>query len=474
MFSVVCFCLPILSQGRICVDILELEERNDTLRFAYNALVGPRAVETGQALRIVPLLESGDSITKLPGITILGHNRKQVMQRMGRLPEHFIDARIRKDTLLETRLQIPYELWMDSASLVITEELTGYRARTVTTHYRLKDNVELPPQAPYAVTPVVAFTVPEKEVKIRRRQGKAYLDFPVGRSVILPTYRRNPEELARIDDAVRDIAGNPDVTVRGIYIEGYASPDGPYATNDRLSRERAEALRGYISGKFGIDGNLFRVSHVAEDWDGLAELVKASGMPRKEQVLHIIESTGVFDGREAALMRLDRGVPYRMMLKEMFPELRRVEYQLDYLVRDYDILQAQIVLRDNPGNLSQLELYNLAMSSGEDGGELARLFIEVIPKHFPEDPVANCNAAAVLIQTGELVTARRYLQKAGQSAAALNNMGVLYLLEGDLDQAEACFTNARSKGCPQAGDNLLEVAAKREDNKKQERYQKRR
>ncbi|MCD7940396.1 MAG: hypothetical protein LUH50_10225 [Bacteroides intestinalis] len=88
--------------------------------------------------------------------------------------------------------------------------------------------------------------------------------------------------------------------------------------------------------------------------------------------------------------------------------------------------------------------------------------------------MANNNAAAALIQEGELATARRYLQKAGQSAAAINNTGVLHLLEGDLEQAEACFVNAQSKGCAEAGENLVQVAAKREDNKKQERYEKRR
>lgn len=473
LFSIACFCLPILGQGRVGVDLLELKEHNDTLRFAYNALIGPRAVETGQALRIIPSLESGDSITTLPGITILGHNRGQVMQRMGLLPGNFIRTGI-QDTLLATSLRIPYELWMDSASLVITEELTGYRARTVTTRYRLRDNVELAPRTPYAVAPVVAFTVPEKEVKVRRRQGKAYLDFPVGRSVILPTYRRNPEELSKIDDAIRDVAGNPDVAIQGIYIEGYASPDGPYATNDRLSKARAEALKTYISDKFNLAGGLFRVTNVAEDWGGLVELVGASNLPQKDRVLQVIESVGIFDGREAALMRLDGGRPYRIMLKDMFPELRRVEYQVDYTVKDYELSQVLVVLENNPGDLSQSELYALAMSSEKESGNPGRLLIEVIPRYFPDDPVANCNAAAVLIQTGELATARRYLQKAGQSAAALNNTGVLHLLEGELEQAEACFTNARDQGCPQAGENLLQVAAKREDDKKQERYQKRR
>ena len=307
-------------------------------------------------------------------------------------------------------------------------------------------------------------------MKVRHRQGKAYLDFPVGRSVILPTYRRNPEELSKIDDAIRDVAGNSDVIIQGIYIEGYASPEGTYASNDRLSKARAEALKDYIVQKFNLNSSLFKVSNVAEDWEGLVELVQASELPQKAQILRIIESTDVFDGRESALMRLNGGTPYRLMLKDMFPDLRRVEYQVDYTVKDYDLSQSLVVLQKNPGDLSQLELYTLAFSSEKWGSDFTRILMEVIPKYFPDDAVANTNAAAVLLHGGELATAKRLLQKAGDSGAALNNLGVLQLLEGDLDAAEISFEKARDAGCSESAGNLEEVNAKRDDNKKQERY----
>ena len=458
-----------MCQG-LAFDILDLKEDNDSLLFRYNALVTPHAVRTGQSLRITPMLESGDFVMALPGVTVLGNNRRRVMKRMKRLPHEFIRTGIARDTLLETAFQVPYELWMDSASLVVEERLTGYRARTTTTRYRLKNSVDLSVQALYKVSPSVALIIPEKEVKVRHRQGKAYLDFPVGRSVILPTYRRNPEELSKIDDAIRDVVGNSDVTIQGIYIEGYASPEGTYESNDRLSKARAEALKGYIMQKFNLNSSLFKVNNVAEDWDGLVELVNASEMPQKEQILRIIESISIFDGRESALMRLNGGTPYRLMLKEMFPDLRRVEYQVDYTVKDYDLSQTLVVLQKNPVDLSQLELYNLAFSSEKWSNDFNRILIEIIPRYFSDDAVANNNAAAVLIQGGELATAKRLLQKAGQSAAALNNLGVMYLLEGDLEQAEACFVKARDAGCSESAGNLEEVNAKRDDNKKQERY----
>lgn len=473
LFLLISFCLPVVGQGRVDVDLLELKEQDNTLQIVYNARISPRAVKKGERLRITPILEGTENVKTLPAINIIGNNRKQVMQRKKKLPQEFVKTHLTSDTLLKVSLRIPYEQWMEFASLVMEEEVTGYRASTVTTRYRLKDRIEVSIRTPYEVAPKVTFITPAKEDKMRYRQGKAYLDFQVGRSVILPNYRCNSEELLKIDDVIRDMMRNPDATIQGVYIEGYASPEGTYATNDRLSKARAEALKSYILQKFKVPGKLFKVSHVGEDWDGLVELVKASKMPQKEQVLRIIETIDVFDGREKTLMELNGGIPYRWMLKEIFPKLRRVEYQIDYVVKDYDLSQAQVALQRNPDNLSQLELYSLAMASKVGSSEFNRILIEVIPKYYPNDPVAINNAAAALIQNGELATARRFLQKAGQSAAIMNNSGVLHLLEGDLDQAEKCFIKAYDAGCRESEGNLEEVKAKRNDNKKLKYYQRR-
>lgn len=193
----------------------------------------------------------------------------------------FIPARHKDNTVLKFDVKAPYAAWMDSASLTLKQELTGYRNKSTLTTYKLIDKVELSPRVAYAVNPAIAVILPQKEEKHRKRQGKAYLDFQVGRSVILPSYRRNPEELAKINEAVRYVISNPAATIQGLYIEGYASPEGPYTTNERLSQERAQALKEYIQKKFNLNSNLFRVSSVAEDWDGLTELIKAGTISQK-------------------------------------------------------------------------------------------------------------------------------------------------------------------------------------------------
>lgn len=470
-----CLGLTAFAQGTVDVEMLDLREENGNLSARYQARISNRAIETSQSLRFYPMLQAGDSVLILPGADILGRNKEKVLSRFDKVsPNSFIHAKEKDNTILKFDVKAPYALWMDSASLVLKQELTGYRNKSTLTSYKLNNQVKLSPREPYVVNPAVALIIPQKEEKRRKRQGKAYLDFQVGRSVILPNYRRNPEELAKINDAVRDVINNSDATLQGLYIEGYASPEGSYATNDRLSRERAQALKEYLHRNFNLNNNLFKVTSVAEDWDGLTELVKASNLPQKDKILEIISNVGIFDGREVQLMRLDRGVPYRAMLKDMFPELRRVEYQIDYTVKDYDVKQTLALLEKKPGDLSQLELYNLALTYGKDDKEYNHILMEIIPKYFPEDQTANCNAAAVLIKNGELATAKRYLEKAGDNAATQNNMGIIYLLEGDMEKAKACFTKAQKFGCEEAVINLQELQAKKKDNDKMKRYQNRR
>ena len=326
---------------------------------------------------------------------------------------------------------------------------------------------------PYAVCPRFALITPQKEEKRRSRQGKAFLDFPAGRSVILPTYRRNPQELQKIEDAVGEVISHQDAELKGLYVEGFASPESRYALNERLSRERATALKEYIRTKFSLDESLFRISSVAEDWEGLAALVGAGDYPNAEQLLAIINSEEEPDKKEVLLKRFKGGIPYRTLFKDVFPELRRVEYQIDYTVKDYSVEESSKLLDSRPEDLSHLELYTLVQSLDKANPVYATVLTELILRYYGEDAAANNNAAVVFLENGELTTASRYLEKAGSSAEALNNRGVLHLLEGDLDKAERFFKQANKNGNQAANHNLKELQAKRKDNQKMARYTKR-
>ena len=91
-------------------------------------------------------------------------------------------------------------------------------------------------------------------------------------------------------------------------------------------------MRNYLRGRYQLPANIYRVDWRGEDWIGLKQLILRHGMPDEDRVLDIIENYGVFEGREKRLMDLKNGQPYRYMLKQFFPKLRRVDYKITYKI----------------------------------------------------------------------------------------------------------------------------------------------
>ncbi|NDV66565.1 tetratricopeptide repeat protein, partial [Bacteroides sp. 224] len=228
----------------------------------------------------------------------------------------------------------------------------------------------------------------------------------------------------------------------------------------------AAALKEYIRVRYMLPEQIFSVKSVAEDWDGLKARIESSDFAQKDRILSIIDSYDAPDTKEARLKGL--GV-YSQLLRDVFPELRRVEYQVDYAVRSYSTAEARSLVNTNPGNLSQLELYRLAESYGKENAEYKRIMMEIIPKYYENDATALSNTAALLLENGEVNSALRLLEKVRTFPQSWNNLGVAYILQGDLDKAEEILKQAQVSGNKEATHNLNEIAKIREDEAKRKR-----
>ena len=464
----------------------QLREVGDSLVVDLGIYIRSGAVAECQSMRLTPELADGLNSLEMPYIEIQGKHRGRLGDRWESLrskkfayEEPYTAIRLNEkrgvttDTLISYRMTAPYETWMDEAQLVVHQEVIGCYHEFRLFTFAMNSKVALEPREPYTPTFEVAFIEPAPETKRRSRQGQAFLDFPVNQSVIQPNYRRNPEELAKIEEAFYDVKNNTDVNIQGLYVHGYASPEGRYNSNDRLARERSYALKDLMKRRFSLPEQMFRVDYTAEDWDGLTALVMDSDIAYKEQIIGTIETTVEPDARESKLTRLGGGAPWRTMLRDMFPGLRRVEYQIDYSVRDFTVEEIVAIIGKKDDLLSHREFYLGARSFGKGTPQYEEIIIDRVLRFFPDDPVALNNAAAVLIERGEAGTARRYLERAGESPAAWNNLGALCLQAGDLDQAEALFKRAAAAGVREAQGNLEQVNLKRGDNVKMERYRNR-
>jgi len=164
-----------------------------------------------------------------------------------------------------------------------------------------------------------------------RAELSCYFAYPQGSSVISANLGGNAAELDKLDAFVRQALSHPDYSVSRIRLTGYSSIEGDYARNEALSRDRVEYFHSYLQVRYP---ELYRYPHsvawVAEDWQGLSRLVRSSSLNEREEILEIIRKVRVYDDREMLLGKLNGGHAYRIMEHTMFPNLRRVELQIEY------------------------------------------------------------------------------------------------------------------------------------------------
>lgn len=277
--------------------------------------------------------------------------------------------------------------------------------------------------------------------KHRTESAILYFDYPIGKDDIYPDYKNNRAEIDKIDRIMRPLCNNRFSNVIQISVRGYSSPDGPYGDNERLAKARSGLFAAYIRRAYGIPRSLISVSSVAEDWEGFTELLHRIDPPYKEATLRIIRNYGIFNGREKHLMDLQGGVPYKDMLRRFFPKLRRIEVVVQYDVRKIDGGEAGELIYTHPDLPSLEEMYEVARYY-RPGTDQYREVYEVAAFHFPDDVVANVNAASAVMLTGDLKSAWDYLRKVEADPRAWNNIGVLTLMEGNPEGAAVWFRKA--------------------------------
>ncbi|MBR3500878.1 MAG: DUF3575 domain-containing protein [Bacteroidales bacterium] len=126
------------------------------------------------------------------------------------------------------------------------------------------------------------------------------ISFRNGSSKLDPNYKDNKKAL---DEMVAFFRENPSAADE-YDIVGAASPDGPTSVNDRLARERAQAVADYISEQAPELKDRLHTRSAGEDWNGLRKAVLAEDSlsdKDKKEICEIIDSNASADEKEKAL-----------------------------------------------------------------------------------------------------------------------------------------------------------------------------
>lgn len=480
---------------------------NDSLHLHLRMDLEEVHVANSLSVTFTPVLRNKQKHIDLPAVVISGAQRERTDRREAYLSNQThqpaIYTRLRSSRqpgrqTVDYRVSLPYASWMQHASLLLRQEskdccehyllgtdtlkrdlaILSVPARAVAeTKTKTKKTQDQPCTSPLPkpvrrqrstiATPhyadMVSYLTPPAATsgKHRNRNATLYLDYPLGKDDIFPDYKNNRDELDKIDRLLSPLLDNGFSEIERIRICGYASPDGNYRDNERLSAHRAARFSEYVRIAYRLPRPLFDVSSVAEDWDGLIDLLQQTRPPYCQEALDIIRRYGIFDGRERQLMNLQGGVPYKAMLRELFPRLRRIEVAVSYRVRAVSSDEAAELLYSHADLLSLEEIYEVARYY-RPGTDQYREIYEIAAYHFPDDVVANVNAASAVMLTGDLTSAWEYLRKVEADPRAWNNLGVLTLMEGNPEGAARWFRKAVGIEPRKARANL-EIALERSE-----------
>ncbi|MBP3589551.1 MAG: DUF3868 domain-containing protein [Muribaculaceae bacterium] len=429
-------------------------------------------INTQHTVALTPVLVSADDSREVafPPIVIDGGTRHKVYLRAQRLesvdlpPYHDDEAQViirrkGKEQGYDYTASVPYERWMLDGRVEIREEVHGCTNCGEGKSERQLWTGVLPPYVPeYRLDSIAPAPEP---VKMRAENRTARLQFRQDSYNILPEYKDNRAELDTVSNSIMLVKNNADVKITGIYITGYASPEGSEAHNLKLSENRAKALADYIRRHDAISSDLLHVDWKGEDWEGLVRVLgDYPNLLKRDSVYAIIERYP--NERDFCELQLRKLVPptiYHRLLTELYPVLRRNEYRIEYNVRNFDLEEAKRQIETRPDLLSLSEMYKVAGSYGKGSPEYDKV-MAVAVRYFPTSPAALNENALSAIAREEYDAAIELLEKsetAAQTAELLNTLGVAYAKAGQYDKAEDAFRRAAEAGSETARHNLEEV-----------------
>lgn len=424
-------------QVRLSADDVKMVRSEDSVRVSFRLNVG--GLGRDYVLKVTPLLRGkGGQEACLPKLNY-GSRRAQIVEwREGGMKKtQAVAPAYNKagEELLYTHT-LPYNDWMEGASLHLEAQSEGCCSKETLQSLRLLDNAMLATPAELFV-PVVPRSEPVIPVVEQLAQENKFLGvwtgsvgtkedidrykdeatlvvyFPVGSVRVVPEFENNRANLEHLLSVLDKIAEDKNSRIAKILVVGSASPDGSAELNARIAANRAQVLVDYITSRTRLSPSYFEVKNDQESWRFLRRLVADSDMDSRQQVLHIIDTAPVWDakkkvGRLGLLMKLNGGKPYHYMKQHFFPKLRNAGY------------------------------------------------IKVFYEAQPDPELLSLNKAIDLLQAEQYAQALHTLQ--GNIHFRADNLrGVCHMMNGDTEKARTLFQKAVAAGDPQAAENLKQL-----------------
>jgi hypothetical protein len=457
-------------KGQLSVTDQHLSVRDGDLHVGMKVSYDHLKLPSDESLTLIPVLRSGDRSLELPSVVVNGtvkqraYHRSEVLASASKARKNnnstsVVVRNTPKDSRqLTYKTEVPYAEWMKDAVLMLRTRECGCNGKPSGMYEdRIDAGISFPqPRIStgkdgiddryLSLVNVVQLESGQDTSHVLRGTipywGTTGLDKLAGG-------KQDYEIYFRLREAVRSLEKENGTTVTKLQVTGYGAPSGNYRKNEKAAAKRALELKDYLRENYVVNKIPLEVTWMAEDWDSIRSLVQQSGMPLEHAVTDIISTVDLTKGRERVLMNLAGGTPYRYLQDRIFPRIRRVEYVISYSQHRLDTAEGRRLFELGSRSLKLSEFFNVAMSYPKGSNEYNDA-LDLAARLFPDSPEAAINAAGVALSKHDLKKAHAYLDKYATLPAAYNNMGILYLLEGNRDKAEVYLQMAAAAGVSEA------------------------
>lgn len=335
------FALSVGLSAQIVAEQAALTRNGKTLNVSFD-LNTTKGLKERYKMILMPYVCNRADTVLLPPVEVYGkirYKRERQEQALAGNPVWKPASwQIMKDETYAYKTSVPYEKWMRTASLGVKLRMIGCGCDCYDGEQTLLAEVPLY-VPPTPITENIA-PVPTKFEVIDACRRWAFdgqemrVFYPVSSTTLYAERYDNRTTLDKIIAGIRKIGETDSLRLNGVEITGFASPEGSLTLNTRLARERAEALRDYISHAVPeLQHKDFELINGVENWDRLRAMVSASDMEYRDEVLKAI-GNNEGDARKTALKRIAGGKAYRYILDNFYPQLRNACYIAVY----YDVL----------------------------------------------------------------------------------------------------------------------------------------
>lgn len=250
------------------------------------------------------------------------------------------------------------------------------------------------------------------------------------------------EELAAFQQKATEQKDN-DRIKQNIYVNGYASPDGPEKFNDKLSAARSESGKKAAEKLLEEIGLSLDAASYGEDWEGFKELVAASDIEDKALILSVLSSYESSSEREEQIKNMSQ--VFKALKEEILPQLRRAQ-----LVNSSDITgktddeMAALVREGKFAELDEKEMLHIASTGKLALNEKIAVLEAAANEYKSAAAYNNLGVAYAEAREGEKAAAAfEAAVKAGGNASAINNnLALVNLMNGNTEAAKAYTANA--------------------------------